>query len=204
MTVQLPELRSMSAVTLSVRAMREADIALIADYWSDSDRNQLLAMGVDRAKVPAREDFIAALSAQLGLPLEERQSYCTIWQADGKPIGHCNVNKVRFGCDAYLHLHVWYPDQRRRGTGSALVWQSVQYFFERLALQDLYCEPYALNPAPNAVLAKVGFVFVKEYTTIPGVINFEQPVKRWHLSRARYAAITRDLALSAAGPKAGS
>jgi hypothetical protein len=28
----------------------------------------------------------------------------------------------------------------------------------------------------------VGFAFVKKYITIPGKLNFEQPVNRWELS----------------------
>jgi hypothetical protein len=45
----------------------------------------------------------------------------------------------------------------------------------------LYCEPYALNPAPNKTLEKLGFKFLKTYTTIPGWINFEQEVNLWEL-----------------------
>jgi RimJ/RimL family protein N-acetyltransferase len=178
----------MNSAIMSVRELQEADIALIADYWSTSDRKHLLSMGVDAAKLPTRSDFIATLSAQLALPLAQRPSYFTVWQIDAQSIGHCNVNKIRFGCEAYMHLHLWHPNQRGRGLGSALVRRSVRYFFERLDLQDLYCEPYALNPAPHAVLAKAGFAFVKDYTTVPGAINFEQPVKRWHMSRSHAVA----------------
>src|SRR5665213_453769 len=67
--------------------------------------------------------------------------------------------------------------------------QSLKLFFDRLELQDLYCEPFALNPAPNAVLAKVGFTFVKKYVTVPGLINFEQEVNRWHMSREHFAKV---------------
>jgi RimJ/RimL family protein N-acetyltransferase len=59
-------------------------------------------------------------------------------------------------------------------------------FFERLQLKKLYCEPYALNSAPNKSLEKVGFEFIKEYITIPGSLNFEQPVKRWELSYEKF------------------
>jgi len=176
----------MSAAKTSVREIRKADIELIADYWSRSDPTHLIGMGVDLQKVPPRSDFIAMLTSQLTLPLNERQSYCTIWEIDSKPIGHCNVNKIQFGRSAYLHLHIWRSDQRQHGLGTTLVQQSLRYFFDQLQLQDLYCEPYALNPAPNAVLAKVGFNFIKEYTTVPGAINFEQQVNRWHMSRSEF------------------
>ena len=43
-----------------------------------------------------------------------------------------------------------------------------------------------MNPAPNKTLARVGFEFVKEYVTVPGSINFEQPVNRWEMTREKY------------------
>lgn len=59
---------------------------------------------------------------------------------------------------------------------------TLPYFFNKLQLKRLYCEPYALNPAPNKTLEKVGFTFVKEHLTIPGSLNFEQPAKLWELT----------------------
>jgi RimJ/RimL family protein N-acetyltransferase len=46
--------------------------------------------------------------------------------------------------------------------------KSVPYFFEKLKLKVLYCEPYANNPAPNKTLFKIGSNFEKKYRTIPG------------------------------------
>lgn len=193
----------MNAESLSVREIQETDIELIADYWSGSDSNHLVGMGVDLTKVPPRFEFIAMLSTQVALPREKRQSYCTIWELNGTPIGHCNVNKIRFGREAFMHLHIWSSRRRRHGMGVKFVRHSLRYFFERLELQDLYCEPYALNLAPSAVLAKAGFLFVKEYTTVPGTINFEQRVKQWHMSRSRYDSIASDVAKSTDGPTTG-
>jgi RimJ/RimL family protein N-acetyltransferase len=58
---------------------------------------------------------------------------------------------------------------------------TLPYFFQNFELKNLYCEPYALNPAPNKTLKKIGFQFVKQYVTIPGSLNFEQEVNRWEL-----------------------
>jgi RimJ/RimL family protein N-acetyltransferase len=46
----------------------------------------------------------------------------------------------------------------------------------------LYCEPFALNHAPNNLLKRIGFTYVKEYITKPGNINYVQPVKLWLLT----------------------
>ena len=77
-------------------------------------------------------------------------------------------------------------DTRKKGMGAQLLEMTIKLFFENLKLKKLCCEPYALNPAPNKTLEKVGFSFVKEYITVPGSINFEQPVKRWEMTREAY------------------
>jgi RimJ/RimL family protein N-acetyltransferase len=45
----------------------------------------------------------------------------------------------------------------------------------------LFCEPFADNPAPNKVLPKLGFKFVKRYWTVPGQICPEQEVNLYVL-----------------------
>ena len=70
--------------------------------------------------------------------------------------------------------------------GLELVKLTLPHFFEKLKLRKLYCEPYALNPAPNKTLARAGFELMKEYTTTPGPLNFEQPVKLWQMTRKQF------------------
>lgn len=166
---------------LSIRELQPSDIPLIADYWVNSPNEHLLAMGVDLAKVPPREAFIEMLENQYSLPIEKRQAYCIIWLLNGNPIGHCNTNPTTFGDVAKMHLHIWNKENRRSQIGTALLKMTIPLFFEKLQLKRLFCEPYALNPAPNRTLEKVGFTFVKEYVTIPGSINFEQAVNQWIL-----------------------
>ena len=176
----------MSENVLSVREIQENDIELIIEYWLCSDSEFLKGMGVDTNKIPARDEWIKMLSEQLSQPIEEKKSYCIIWQVDDKPVGHSNVNKIIFGEEAYMHLHLWNADTRKKGFGTAFIKMTLPWFFENLKLKKLYCEPYALNPAPNKTLEKIGFEFVKEYTTIPGWLNFEQQVNLWKLSYDRF------------------
>ena len=175
---------------LSVREMESADIPDIAQYWSGADPLFLRGMGVDPGKVPSRDQWIHMLSEQMNLPFKEKQTYYLIWQVDGRSVGHSNIRPIIFGEDAYMHLHLWDPTVRSRGMGTALVRMTLPYFFENLRLKRIYSEPYALNPAPNNTLQKVGFDFVKEYTTTPGFLNFEQPVRRWELSYEKFKGIT--------------
>lgn len=172
---------------LTVREIQESDVTRIVSYWLDSDPIFLQSMGVDPAKIPAREQLTQMITEQLTQPYEEKKAYAIIWEIDGKPAGHCNVNKIVFGKEAYMHLHLWNSHSRQKGAGTAFVKLTVPYFFRNLQLEVLYCEPYALNPAPNKTLNKAGFEFVKEYVTIPGALNFEQPVYLWKLPYDKYS-----------------
>ncbi|NNE55161.1 MAG: GNAT family N-acetyltransferase [Flavobacteriales bacterium] len=167
----------------SVRLLEVNDIDRIADYWLLSDSDYLTGLGVDLQKLPSRDDFRSMLEGQLGLPNEEKQAFALIWMEKDAPIGHCNINGIRFGEEAYMHLHLWNSRFRRKGAGEYLVRLSIPIFFDQFKLKRLICMPYALNEAPNRVLAKLGFELVQELVTVPGSINFEQPVKKWVLSR---------------------
>ncbi len=171
---------------LSVRELQHQDIPLLLNYWFTADDSFLQGMGVDIDKMPTRDQFQEMLIGQLNIPIEQRRSYCIIWLSDGKPVGHSNTNPTTFGEEAKMHLHLWHSIQRQQGMGTELVKLTVPIFFKNLQLNTLWCEPYSLNPAPNRTLEKAGFELVKEYTTIPGFINFEQPVKQWKLTLERF------------------
>lgn len=166
--------------------MQSADIPHIVHYWLGASPGYLQGMGVDLTKMPAREQWETMLSAQLTQDYPDKNSYCIILEADETAIGHCNVNKIVFGQEAYMHLHLWDETNRKQGMGAALVRLAIPCFFEKLKLQKLCCEPWALNLAPNKTLEKIGFRFVKSHTTIPGYLNFEQEVNLWELTREMF------------------
>ena len=174
---------------LSVRNLEEGDIERIADYWLKSDPAFLTGMGVDLAKLPDRAAWQTMLTEQLHQAIPDKSSYCMIWQADGQAVGHSNINKIRMGEDAFLHLHLWNGSKRRKGLGTDLLLATLPHFFRTFHLETLFCEPYARNPAPNKVLEKLGFQWIDAYVTTPGWINFEQPVNRWQLSYARFCEL---------------
>ncbi|MGB0869653.1 MAG: GNAT family N-acetyltransferase [Flavobacteriales bacterium] len=164
---------------LSVRLLEKEDIPKISQYWLQSSDEHLIGMGVDLKKRPNEEELKTMLKNQLELPLKEKKALATIWELEGKPIGHCNVNKIIFGEEAYIHLHIWDKKHRKSGLGAVLFKASVELFLKELQLKRIVCEPYADNPAPNNLLKRASFQFVKTYSTIPGTINFEQMVNRW-------------------------
>lgn len=169
---------------LSVREIRSDDIPLLCDYWLNADPQFLISMGVDLAKMPTHEQLISFLSDPIPLPYAQKNTYCIIWEENGIPVGHSNANKIVFGVEAYMHLHLWKNPNRKKGMGLEFVKLTVPLFFQNLQIKKLFCEPYSLNSAPNKTLPKAGFTFVKSYTCIPGWINFEQEVNLWEMSSA--------------------
>ena len=85
-----------------------------------------------------------------------------------------------------MHLHMWQSENRKKGAGSEFVKMSIPYFYKKLELEKIVCEPYALNIAPHRTIEKLGFTFIKEYTCIPGSLSFEQSVKRWELLKTDF------------------
>ena len=173
----------MNKNTLTVRELEQKDVRMIADYWFTATPEYLNNMGVDTTKMPSREDFTAMLATQLTLPYNEKKGYAVIWEVNGKSIGHSNLNPVEYGDHGYMHLHIWQPEYRKSGYGTELIKLTLPYFFNNMHLQKIYCQPYALNGAPNKTLDKAGFKFVKEYITTPGSITFEQPVNLWEIEK---------------------
>jgi RimJ/RimL family protein N-acetyltransferase len=167
---------------LSVRPMQINDVPQFISYWYDADPDYLYNMGVDVNKMPAREQFHQMVLEQLSLPIEQRRSYNIIWEYDGLSIGHSNTNPTIYGEEGNMHLHIWLQSGRKKGRGTELVKLSVRHYFEKLKLKTLWCEPHALNSAPNKTLEKAGFKLVKEYVTVPGFVCYEQPVKQWKMS----------------------
>ena len=172
-----------------MRLVRECEIGeidLVINYFLEADDAFLRGMGVEPSKMPTAVQWRQLVVDDRERPLQERQHYYLLWELDGLPVGHSNINAISYGQEAKMHLHLWQPQTRRSGNGTFFVRESIARYFEKFKLQRIICEPYALNPAPNRTLAKGGFEFIKRYETIPGWIAFEQEVNRWEMSRERW------------------
>lgn len=166
-----------------IRPFTAKDIGRIVDYFLNAEVPFLQGMGVEKGKLPPRAAWIAHLQRELALPLTEKNYYYVIWQLDGQAIGHSNVNNIRFGASATMHLHLWERERRNSGLGLALLKQTIPWYFNTFELEKLVCEPFAYNEAPNKTLQKLGFTLLRTYETTPGPINFHQLVNRYELNR---------------------
>lgn len=175
-------------MNLEVRPMRLEEVGLVIDYFHSSPPEHLELLGVDPTRLPGRSQWKQLYEQDFAQPIEKRRSFLVLWQLDGEPLGFSTVDRIVFGKEAYMHLHVLTPHSRKRGYGELCVRKSVDIYFSVLELDHLYCEPNAFNVAPNRTLQKAGFRYVKTHKTVPGPLNFHQAVTQWVIARSEVLA----------------
>ncbi len=163
--------------------MQPGEVDLRIDYFHDASDDYLVTLGVDRASLPSREAWRAAYMEDYALPLENRQGMYLIWEADGRTVGFSSADRIVFGQEAFMHLHIVDPDLRHHGLGTGFVKESARSYFRVLQLERLYCEPNAFNTAPNRTLQRAGFRYLFTHLAQPAPINFHQAITRWVLER---------------------
>jgi RimJ/RimL family protein N-acetyltransferase len=167
--------------TRRARPMQLAETELIIDYFHSASPEFLNTLGVDPSRLLDRAQWKARFEHLFALPIEERNFFAIVWEIDGRAAGWSSVDKIVFGHEAYMHLHVLDPARRQSGNGTFFVRESAKIYFATLRISRLFCEPHALNVAPNRTLQAAGFKYVKTHETVPGPLNFHQPVTRWML-----------------------
>lgn len=170
---------------IGVREFLKSDIEKIVDYFIQSDTSFLNGMGAEKSKLPQRETWIQNLQTELAKPYSKKEYYYIIWLLDNEPVGHSNVNHIKFGESATMHLHLWNNGTRKKGLGLEFLKLTIPFYFEKLKLKKVICEPFSENVAPNRTLKKIGFDLIKTYETVPGPINFRQIVNRYELTKVQ-------------------
>jgi RimJ/RimL family protein N-acetyltransferase len=170
-------------MALTAREMVSTEVDLIIEYFQNATPEHLEILGVDPTRLPPVDAWRDRLRRECNLPADQRAAVLVIWLSDDRPIGFSTSDKIRFGEQANMHLHVTDPERRNRGVGAECVRRSVDIYFERLRLKRLFCEPNAFNVAPNRTLQKAGFKYLKTHMTVPGPLNFHQAVTRWVIER---------------------
>ena len=124
-----------------------------------------------------RKAGVNVLQRDCALPVEKRNALFVIWLSDDSPVGFSTSDKIIYGEQAGMHLHVTDPERRNKGIGAECVRRSADLYFERLKLKRLFCEPNAFNVAPNRALQKAGFKYLKTHKTVPSPLIFTTPLR---------------------------
>jgi RimJ/RimL family protein N-acetyltransferase len=170
-------------VTLIVREMTLDETDMVAEYFHTSTVEHLEMMGVDPSRLFSRQAWRQRYAQDYPLPRESRALMAVVWLDGDAPVGFSTADKIVFGERANMHLHVLAPERRNAGVGVACVRLSVDLYFETLNLKSLFCEPNAFNTAPSRTVQAAGFRYVKTHMTVPGPLNYHQPVTRWVIER---------------------
>ena len=173
----------MSDVRLSVRELREDEISLRIDYFHSASDEHLERLGVARELLPDPVVWRTYYEEDYRRPIERRRDYSLAWELDGEVVGFTTADRITYGAEAFMHLHLFDESRRDAGLGALFVTLSVPRYFEALALERLLCEPNALNVAPNRTLQRAGFRYEMSHHTIPGPLNPPQVVTRWRFER---------------------
>ena len=99
-----------------VREMRPAAVDVVVDYLHGATAEHLELLGVDPAPPPGPERWRRTMQDQLATPVPQRLALLVLWELDGAPVGFSSADKIVYGEQASLHLHV---RKRRTAHGAA-------------------------------------------------------------------------------------
>jgi RimJ/RimL family protein N-acetyltransferase len=168
---------------ITVREMPLRDVEFRIRYFHEASDEYLTTLGVDRKLLPDPAVWRAFHERDYGRPPAERENYALLWELDDRRVGFSSLDRIVFGSHAFMHLHIVDEPERRHGLGTEFVKKSADLYFRVFNLNRLFCEPNALNVAPNRTLQRAGFTYLFSHETVPGPLNFRQTTTRWVLER---------------------
>lgn len=169
---------------LTVRELQKKDIPLFVEYWQNMSEADLGRMFIDPVKLNTNSNYMESkLLETLNTPLEQRISDPLVWEVDGEAVGFTNMNNIKRGEEAEVHLHMAKPHFRLKGLGRKLFLLSVEQYFKRHSLKKVICQPASQNPYPNGMMRALGIPIAKTYTGTPSLICTEHEVNRYEITR---------------------
>ena len=168
---------------LTVREMELSEVAIRIGYFHDASDEYLRVLGVDRSLLPSPQDWQAFFEEDYARPIRDRINYALVWERDDRMVGFSSTDRIDFGNEAFMHLHIVAAELRGSGLGTRFVRLSAHAYFDTLELNRLFCEPNAFNVAPNRTLQRAGFRYLCTHEAQPSSINFPQITTRWVLDR---------------------
>lgn len=190
------EPRVLDLADVTVCDFATADIADYLDYWYGADAEHLAAMGVDTAKLPAREKMREMLEWNIECDVRrgKKKNAVVSIRLKGKTVGVHELTHFVAHDDsrlpgyrsAVMHAHIWRPEHRRLGIGLVSYVRAMGAFFERFALEVILFETPANNAAANRIKSKLGIDPV-------GVGTLDLPIFSGSVRTVRYGVSRNDL-----------
>lgn len=126
---------------LSVRDMTLADVGIRIEYFHGASDGHLRTLGVDRSLLPDRQAWRAFYEEDHARPLHQRANFSLVWELDGQPVGFSSTDRIIFGQEAFMHLHIVDASLRQGGFGVEYVKMSTRVYFKKLSCSDCSASP---------------------------------------------------------------
>ena len=115
---------------LVVREMALSEVGLIVDYFHHATAEHLEMMGVDPSRLPPHAQWLERYVREYEQPIELRKTYLVAWLLDDRPIGFSTSDKIAFGEQANMHLHIIDVERRGQGLGTQCVKRTADIYFD--------------------------------------------------------------------------
>jgi hypothetical protein len=114
---------------LTVRQMAINEVGIRIDYFHSASKDYLNKLGVDPAKLPSKDDWLRQYEMDAAQPLEKRLNVQLLWLGDDQPIGFSSADRIEFGEQANMHMHILDARNRKSGFGAECVRLSAALYF---------------------------------------------------------------------------
>lgn len=169
---------------LSIRIMQPHECGIVTEYFQNLSEQDLERLSIQPARLMEKIELEKIFESEHNRAIEDMSFLHILWLLDKKIIGFSAAEKISYGKEANIHLHIVTRQLRNKGLGLKFVKMTVEFLFEHLELEFLYCEPSANNPPPNKTLKRAGFRHLNTYSTVPSPINYQHSVNRWQIQKA--------------------
>ena len=159
-------------MTLTVREMTAAETDLIVEYFLNSTPEHLEMLGVDPTRFPPAASWRERLRREAALPIEQRSAVLVIWLSDDQPIGFSTADKISFGEQANMHLHVIDLERRHQGIGADCVRRSVDLYFETIEAEAAFLRTARVQRGAQSHAAEGRFQVSQDAYDRAGAVQF--------------------------------
>lgn len=165
---QLRQTYPTPAGELIVRRYQTGDIAPHSGYIFDSPVDFLESIGFDTATRPNRKEWEAGTLERVSKSQSEPPTII-VGELHGRAIGMVFLDKRDLAIEPTpkLHFHIFDSSLRGKGIGPILFMAALQSLSQFHGYKRFLIEPKASNAPMNALMRKLGFKHLKNYTIEP-------------------------------------
>src|SRR5882672_4998655 len=89
--------------------MKLEEVGVVIDYFHGACAEHPETLGVDPTRLPEPSKWRQLHEYEFAQPVERRRSFMVLWELEGRQIGFSSVDKLTYGKEAHMHLHVIHP-----------------------------------------------------------------------------------------------